>query len=153
MSGMLGGGLGSMGASSQPNQLLQMMQMQKRDPFSRPLPGSGLLGDGGMAAPQMPGMAGQPSGGQPQQGLGQPQTPDMNTISTDFADTQPGLPNLPDNFLGFGFGQYAPKTTQPPQMGLTQSSQGDNSGMRQQMIAQLLQHLMSQGGMPGAGGM
>jgi hypothetical protein len=113
------------------------------------MPGSGLLGDGGMSMgqpqgmqpmgqPQMPGMGTQPMG---MQGMGQQSGMQNNsTISTDFANTQPGLPNLPDSFSGFGYGQFAPKEVQTQGNG----TGGMQGGMRQQMISQLMQHLMPQ---------
>lgn len=125
-------------------QIMQMMQTQKQDPFSRPMPGQGLLGEGNMAGPGMeqppmppmsPGMQGVPGmdmGGM--QG-----NPGMMQSPTEFADTQPGLPNLPSSFGGFGFGQFAPKEVQP-------------MGLRQQYIQQLMK-MMPQGGMgPDMGG-
>lgn len=145
MSGMLNQSMGNLGAMGgqqiDPQQLLQMLSMQKRDPFSRNLPGDALLGAGPMAmpqAPQMPGLANEANN--PQQGMGGPQIPGMETISTDFAGTQPGLPNLPDSFLGFGYGQFAPKEvgTGPNQQG------GMQGGMRQQLIMQMMQQLMPQ---------
>ncbi len=158
MSGMLNQGMGSLGGMGgqmgqgqmDPMQLMQMLQMQQKDPFSRSLPGDGLMGPGGMSAPPQAADLANMGGHQqdPQQGLGLPQTPDMNTISTDFTDTQPGLPNLPDNFQGFGFGQYAPKVNEPSQMSLGNMGGRENNaqpGVRQQMIQQLMQHLMSQG--------
>lgn len=130
---MLGGMGGGQGGQVDPMQLLQMLQMSQKDPFSKPLPGEGLLGPGGMS-PQQP-------MGQPAQAPGMPgqapQNPASSTISTDFADTQPGLPNLPDTFKGFGFGQYAPEEHKPDP--------------RQQLIQQLLQAL-SMGGGQGMGG-
>lgn len=130
---LLNQGLGSMGAGGQDaSQLLQMLSMAKSDPFSRPLPGSNLLGEGQLSMPQsLQGVANQ------QSGMGMQQMPNMERISTDFADTQPGLPNLPDSFQGFGYGQFAPK---------------ENPGnIRQQMIMQMLQQLLPQmqGGMGG----
>lgn len=109
-----------------PAQITQALEVGRKDPFSRPLPGASLLGDGGMLALgnqfQMPSN---------NFASGAPQMPGMQQFSTDFADTQPGLPNLPDNFQGFGYGQFAPK-----------EHQGD---IRQQLIQQLMQSL-SQGG-------
>lgn len=150
MSGMLNQGMGGM----DPQSLMQMLKMGQKDPFSRPMPGEGLMGLGGMAMPesahpQAPGLM-DTQMNNPQQGMGGPQLPGMSTISTDFANTQPGLPNLPDSFLGFGYGQFAPKEvgTGPGQEG------GMQGGMRQQMIMQMLQQLlpqMQQGGMGGGG--
>lgn len=148
MSGMLSGGfgggmgqgLGSLQSDSiDPTQILQMLQASNKDPFSRSLPGEGLLGQGGMGLPQMPGLA-QQQQNNPQQGMGAPQMPGMSTISTDFTGTQPGLPNLPDSFLGFGYGQFAPQEVKTGQG----SQGGMPGGMRQQMIMQMLQHLMPQ---------
>lgn len=150
MSGMLNQGMSALGSMQtggvDPQALMQMMQAGRRDPFSRPMPGDSLMGPGGMALPQAPGLA-DTQMNNPQQGMGGPQLPGMNTISTDFANTQPGLPNLPDSFLGFGYGQFAPKEveTAPGAQG------GMPGGMRQQMIMQMLQQLM-QGGMGGQGG-
>lgn len=142
MSGMLNqpiSGMGPMGGQQiDPQMLMQMMQMQKQDPFTKSLPGQALLGDGGMAMPQMPGMDNPINN--PQQGMGGPQIPGMNTISTDFANTQPGLPNLPDSFLGFGFGQFAPQEVQTGPGG----QGGMPGGMRQQLIMQMLNQLLPQ---------
>jgi hypothetical protein len=109
-------------------QIMQMMSMQKSDPFSKPMPGEGLLGSGGLSMPQPNGMVqsmrGEPNmGGQPQE-----QKNRMDTVSTSFANTQPGLPNLPDSFGGFGYGQFAPKEFNPP-------------GLRQQYIQNMLKML------------
>lgn len=166
MSGMLNQGMGVMGSMDtggmDPQALMQMMQMRQKDPFSRGMPGEGLMGAGGLspasqppsqAPAQLPGLA-DTQMGNPQQFSGAPEAPGMSTISTDFANTQPGLPNLPDSFLGFGYGQFAPKEVQtgPGMQG------GMQGGMRQQMIMQMLQQLlpqmMGQGGGQGAmGGM
>lgn len=118
-------------------QIMQMMQTQKQDPFSRPLPGQGLLGDGNMASPQMKQPIGPEMMGQmPGMDMGGMQgNPGMMQAPTDFSDTQAGLPNLPSSFGGFGFGQFAPQETQP-------------MGLRQQYIQQLMK-MMPQGGMGG----
>lgn len=134
MSGMLGG--------ANPQQLMQMLSQGRADPFSRPLPGTGLMGDGNLAPPmpQMPQMPQQPGLNQmgPMSQMGQEMNPPDNfsSVPTDFANTQPGLPNLPDSFKGFGFGQFAPQEVQP-------------MGLRQQYIKQLLGQFMPQ--MPGGG--
>jgi len=53
----------------------------------------------------------------------------------------PGLPNLPQSMQGFGFGQNAPE-------------QNENAGLREKLIGQLLNSLMTQGqGIMGGGGM
>lgn len=121
-------------------QIMQMMQTQRQDPFSQGMPGEGLLGAGGMAPPQQGsagGMMPQMPGLADAQMQGQQLIPNeqASTISTDFADTQPGLPNLPDSFGGFGFGQFAPKEVQPV-------------GLRQQLIQQLMTNM---GGSPMGG--
>lgn len=138
MAGLLGSGMGSLaGMPNQgmdPQSLVQMLRMQAKDPFSKGMPGDDLLGPGGMSPPQNPGMPGM------QQAQNNAQMVDpaaqMQTISTDFADTQPGLPNLPDSFGGFGYGQFAPKETQPV-------------GLRQQLIQHIMSLMQQQGGMGG----
>ncbi len=136
---MLNAGMSPMGSMSQggPAELLQMLQAGRQDPFARPMPGEGLMGPGGMSMPQPPGLP------QSQDQMAPPQMPGMETISTDFANTQPGLPNLPDTFQGFGYGQFAPKEGQG-MMGA-----GAGGGMRQQLIMQLMNQLLPQmqGGM------
>lgn len=135
MAGILGNGMSGMGALAgggiDPTALLQMLTMQSKDPFSKGLPGDGLLGPGGMSVPNMP----QLSGMQQAQDNAQMVDPaaQMQTIPTDFADTQPGLPNLPDNMGGFGFGQFAPKEVQP-------------MGLRQQLIQHIMGLMQNQGG-------
>ena len=114
-------------------QILQMMNQQKQDPFSRTMPGEGLLGSGGMATPNQGGMVQSAPhdnnmGGQPQEQKNQ-----VDTISTSFNSTPPGLPNLPDSFGGFGYGQFAPKEFSPP-------------GLRQQYIQQMLKMMPHMGG-------
>ncbi len=144
MSGMLNRGMGSMGAMSgagiDPEMIMQLMQSQRKDPFARSLPGQGLLGPGGMSMPPSPPGLIDTQMNNPQQGMGGPSIPGMNTISTDFANTQPGLPNLPDSFLGFGYGQFAPKevSTGPGDQG------GMQGGMRQEMLMKMLEQLMPQ---------
>ena len=146
MSGMLNQGMGVMGSMQtggvNPQALMQMLQMRQKDPFSRGMPGEGLLGQGGMSMPEMPQAPGlaDTQMNNPQQFSGAPQEPGMSTISTDFANTQPGLPNLPDSFLGFGYGQFAPKEVQTGGGG----AGGMQGGMRQQMIMQMLQQLLPQ---------
>lgn len=128
--------------------IMQMMQAQRADPFSQALPGQGLLGDGAMASPMgaMQGMQ-DPQMGMQMPGMdmgGMQGNPGMMQAPTDFADTQPGLPNLPNSFGGFGFGQFAPEEFQP-------------MGIRQQYITQMLDMLpgiqigADQGAMPGMG--
>lgn len=110
-----------------PQQLMQMLAMQRRDPFSRNLPGMGLLGDGGMSMGPQQGMdqSMPPMGQQADTQLNQmPGQPDLATNN----DVAPGLPNLPQNFGGFGYGQFAPKSVQP-------------MGIKQQLIAHLMQQL------------
>lgn len=148
MSGLLNGGgmsgMSGMGAAGvdpmQLLQLLQLLQMAKSDPFSKSMPGSNLLGDGKLSGQEPQMSMEQNIGQQPQL---RPQMPGENqVISTDFADTQPGLPNLPDSFQGFGYGQFAPQTH-------------EGNPLRQQLIKQLLDMLQKSGGlqsMPGMGG-
>lgn len=97
------------------------------NPFSRALPGSEYLPNGGQPPGPAPlGSAGLPKG--------------ESVIPTDFAGTPPGLPNLPEDMQGFGFGQSAPKMNV-------------NKGLRQDLIQQLLQQLMGgMDGLPGMGG-
>lgn len=117
MSGMLNGGqLDPMMIQ----QLMQQLSAGRSDPFQRPIPGQELL-----AQPSQPQM--QPEGGDA--GFA------GSEVATDFGTTQPGLPNLPDSFGGFGFGQNAPKMTQP-------------QGLREKIIEQLLSQMTS-GGMNG----
>lgn len=123
-------------------QILAMLRQQNADPFNKPMPGEGLLGAGGMSQG-----SGMPQGGggfaqnlptsAPMSAMPNDQQVAPNataTIPTDFADTQPGLPNLPDSFTGFGFGQFAPKQMQPV-------------GIRQQLIQQIMNGNRG-GGMP-----
>lgn len=119
---MMGQGPQGAGGQIDPMQLLQMLQMSQKDPFTKSMPGDALLGPGGMTSPDS--MSGLPHPDMQQNGA---QGPMMNHVSTDFADTQPGLPNLPDTFKGFGFGQFAPEVHQP--------------GIRQQLIQQLMKNL------------
>lgn len=142
MSGMLNGGMSGMsgmgGGGIDPMQLMQLFQQYKADPFSKSLPGTDLLGDGKMGIPE-------PQNPMEQQFKQQeqlaPQQPGRNNvISTDFADTQPGLPNLPDSFQGFGYGQFAPKT-----------HEGDP--LRQKLIKQLLDMMQRQQSMQAEPGM
>jgi len=119
-------------------QIMQMMQTQRQDPFSRPMPGQGLLGDGNMASPQMPQGPQAPGpemmGQMPGMDMGGMQgNPGMMQAPTEFADTQPGLPNLPSSFGGFGFGQFAPEEVQP-------------MGLRQQYIQQLMKTMPQMAG-------
>lgn len=150
MSGMLGrmGALGSMAPGMEqldPSFLMALLGAQRKDPFTRPMPGEGLLGPGGMAMPEHPqGMQPSPMGG-PQAGMNEPQVPGMNTISTDFQDTQPGLPNLPDSFQGFGYGQFAPKESQGMAGAMKGPGAGlDNDGVRQQLIRDMMRQLLPQ---------
>lgn len=144
MSGMLNQGIGVLGSMDtgglDPQALMSMLSMRQKDPFTRSMPGDSLLGSGGMSMPQMPQTPGLADTqiNNPQQFTNAPNVPGMSTISTDFANTQPGLPNLPDSFLGFGYGQFAPKevSTGPGGEG------GMQGGMRQQMIMKMLQELL-----------
>lgn len=129
MSGMLNGGAMS---GLDPQMLSQLMGMARQDPFSRAMPGSALLGDGGMASPQMPGME-QPQAQDPNQA--------MEAQVAQLASSPPPLPNLPQNFGGFGFGRYAPEMH-------------EGNPTRQKLIQQLMQMMPQLGqGMPGLGGM
>jgi len=132
--------------------IMGMLNQQKSDPFSRPMPGDALMGQGGMAAPQtqmMPQTStvnamppaqevnpadanGLPYNGQNMQLQERFPVQNRQTISTDFVDTQPGLPNLPDSFLGFGYGQFAPQEVKP-------------MGLRQQYIQDMMKSFMPQG--------
>lgn len=106
------------GGNINPAQLMQMMQMmqqQQSDPFSKSMPGDGLLNSGNSAY-------------MPQQGPQNPQDPQMMQAPMQGADPKPGLPSLPPDFGGFGFGRYAPKEVQP-------------MGIRQQLIQQLISQL------------
>lgn len=127
MSGMLNGaGLGGL----DPQMLSQLMGMARQDPFSRAMPGNALLGDGGMASPQMQGQ---------QQNMDQQADP--NAMFAEMAKRQPALPNLPQSFDGFGFGRFAPRMH-------------EGNPMRQQLIQQLMQMMPQLGqGLPGVGGM
>lgn len=164
MSGFLNSGMGQL----DPAFIMSLMASSRKDPFTRPMPGEGIVGPGGLggqfAGP--PRMDGQPQG--PQQGMQEPQMPGMNTISTDFQDTQPGLPNLPDSFQGFGYGQFAPKENQGGMASIANGSQGQSmqgQNLRQQLIQDMMRQLMPQlaaggisvpgggGGMGGPGGM
>lgn len=125
MSGMLNGGGGF-----DPNQLMMMLNQSRQDPFTRPLPGQALLGEGGMAMPQQTPGVGMPDQEQMQPEQGMAPLPPV------------GLPNFPATFEGFGMGRFAP-----------QENQGDP--IRQQLIKQLLQMLPQMGGggsMSGMGG-
>jgi len=117
------------GGAMQENPFAQYQQMQA-NPFTRMIPGSEYLS--GMPGQGMQEMQGFPST--------MSQSPE-NPYPTDFAGVPPGLPNLPEDLQGFGFGQTAPQMN-------------TNSNLRQNLIQQLLKQLMSQGGMGGqAGGM
>lgn len=101
--------------------LLQQAQAQSVNPMERPVAGSEYLQGLG----QLPGPVGMsPEALQAMQGMG----------GTDFANVPPGLPNLPDSFGGFGYGQTAPK------MNINQSQQ-----LRQQLLQQLLGQAMGGG--------
>lgn len=139
--GLLDGMMGQQMGGMQENPFAQYQQMQA-NPFTRQIPGTEYLSGFG----QMGGGLEQPMGGQ---GMDQ-----GGAIPTDFTGVPPGLPNLPENLQGFGFGQSAPEMNV-------------NSNLRQNLIQQLLQQLMGsqaggfnggfmggQGGsMPGMGGM
>jgi len=124
----------------QQNPFEQFRRMQA-DPFTRMIPGTEYLG-------QLGGMGGGMSGGfgdsMPGNGFDQVQAVDQaggNTDfgPTDFAGTPPGLPNLPDNMQGFGFGQNA------PQMNV-------NNNLRQSLIQSLIEQMMQQAQGPFNGG-
>lgn len=115
-------------SGQQQNPFAQYQQMQA-NPFTQQIPGSEYLG-----------IADDSIGGANAFGAQSGQvTPDMG-VPTDFAGAPPGLPNLPENLQGFGFGQNS------PQMNV-------NSNLRQDLIKQLLTQLMQQsgGGMMGGG--
>lgn len=134
--GMLDSLLG--GGAMQQNPFAQYQKMQA-NPFTRMIPGSEYLS----------GIPGQQSDfgfinnmGNGMGGAGE-NTDIMNTTPTDFAGVPPGLPNLPQDMQGFGFGSAAPEMNV-------------NNNLRQNLIQQLLKQLMSQGGMgdmDGMGGM
>lgn len=81
-------------------QLMQMLQQQNVDPFSRPLPGDAYL----------PGELPNPwTGGAP--GQYQPQGELPEGVSP---YTQSSLPNLPEQMGGFGMGAMTPKIFNAP---------------------------------------
>ncbi len=115
-----------MGGGMQGNPFAQYQQMQA-NPFTRQIPGTEYLGGMGQDS-------GNPMGG----GMGAPQDMPYNEsqIPTDFAGVPPGLPNLPEDMQGFGFGQAAPEMNV-------------NNGLRQSLIQNLLSQLMQQSGSGG----
>lgn len=126
----MSGGILSRGMM-QDNPFLQYQQMQA-NPFTRQIPGTEYLSgmNGNMGAGNMRGMPG--IAGMQQQ----PQEP-----PTDFAGVPPGLPNLPQDLQGFGFGETA------PQMNI-------NNKLQENLLQQLIQQLMGvqNGGSQGFGG-
>lgn len=119
---------GMMGGGQNPFEQYQAMQA---NPFTQQIPGMEYLS--GMGNPMQQG--GQLPGGFNPQEQGMPQPGLQEGVPTDFAGVPPGLPNLPQDMQGFGFGEGA------PQMNI-------NTNLRQDLISQLLQQLM-QGGMGG----
>ena len=119
-------------------QIMQQMGAQQANPMQRPIAGEQFLsGLGQLPQPDAGGMlSGQLPGGQGLEG-GPQMPPGGLPFATDFSNVAPGLPNLPDEFGGFGFGQTAPQQFEPQQ------------NLRQQLIEQLLGQM---GGGPGAGG-
>ena len=111
-------------------QLMQIYQQSQQDPFTRSMPGEQILGQS--QPPPVMGM------GQPEMDQGQQSPYGGMAPSTDFSNTPPGLPNLPDNLGGFGFGQNAPVMQGP--------------SLKQQMIQQLLSQMQGMQGIPGIQG-
>ena len=120
-------GLGGMSPQMM-QQIMAMFSQQQQDPFSQMLPGEQYLGD---ENPENPRLA------QMRQNMGDIESfsPQNEAISSDFANTSPGLPNLPDSLEGFGFGQNAPEQF--------------NGGLKQQLIRQLLAQMPMGQQMPG----
>ena len=141
----LGAGSG-VDLSSLPPWLISAM-MQNVNPMQRPIAGEEYLaGLGQMPMPEQQMMPGQIPGEVPQQVPQQvPQgIPEMGApggaegvplFSTDFNGTTPGLPNLSDNYKGFGYGQTAPREMQNP----LSVEQGKGRMLREQLINKLLQ--------------
>lgn len=98
------------------NPFIQYRQMQA-NPFTRMLPGSEYFNQTGSDYLNSFGSRGQ-------------NPDDFNQVSTDFAGTAPGLPNLPDNLMGFGFGQTAPEMNV-------------NDSLRQTLIKSLVDQMMN----------
>ena len=116
--GILSGGM-------QDNPYAQYQQMQA-NPFTRQIPGTEYLSgmNGQMGGGNMGGMP--PMNAAPQE--------QQQEVPSDFAGVPPGLPNLPQDLQGFGFGETA------PQMNI-------NNKLQESLLQQLIQQLMSaQGG-------
>lgn len=137
----------------QQNPFVQYQQMQA-NPFTRQIPGTQYLNQPMQGMSPMGGAPGampmNPMGmGQMQPQMGAPRfNPRLGTgnlpqgesvVPTDFAGVPPGLPNLPQDLQGFGFGQMAPKMNV-------------NTNLRSNLIQQLLQQLMQGDGFNQQGG-
>lgn len=111
--GILSGGM-------QANPFAQYKQMQA-NPFTRQIPGTEYLS----------GMSGMSGGNLGPMGMsGAPGQADAN-VPTDFAGVPPGLPNLPENLQGFGFGQMAPEVNV-------------NGNLQENLLQTLIQQLLAQ---------
>lgn len=97
------------------NELMQLMnqyRMQQSDPFTKMIPGEQYLGGGFNKG--MQGMSSAVGGQSSMMGFESPQAPGADLripfpgYNAPFAGVK-GLPNLPDSFTGFGFGQTAPR--------------------------------------------
>lgn len=129
MAGLLGGGMPQLDPEFI-QQLMQQIGAQRANPMSRPIAGEQYLNGLGMIPPDNQMI--EPGAG----ALGNMTPPDnamlpLNgaPISTDFSGLAPGLPNLPDSFSGFGFGQTAPKKFD------------GQDNLRQQLIERLLSQI------------
>lgn len=117
----------ALGMGQQPpqqNPFAQFQQMQA-NPFTRQLSGENYL-----PSPQAP------SWGQSFQLPQSQNSASDNVDPTDFAGSNVGFPNLPENMQGMGLGATAPQ-------------ENVNSGLHQQLIQQLFSQLMQSQGMGG----
>lgn len=131
-------------------QLMGQYRQMQANPFARSIPGTEYLGGMGQGAMGggMPGMGQNQFGGPAPDSFGGPNLQQGGQVPTDFAGTPPGLPNLPQDMQGFGFGQTAPEMNV-------------NRSLRENLIKELLDQLqggmqpmpgMMPGSMPGMGG-
>lgn len=110
-------------AGIDPQMLQQLFAQGQSDPFAQNIPGQELLGmpqQQPMQQPQNPSFADQLAQQEPPPEMMQPQ----------------GLPELPEEMGGFGFGQTAPQMTGGQGLGQ------QDIGLRQQLISQLLPQMM-----------
>lgn len=130
MAGLLGddnmGGFDPMAMQN----MMQSFRAMQANPFMRQIPGEQYLQGLGQlpVIPQMqPDIEG--FGPMPQEMGAQPMA---GANFSDFGGTTPGIPNLPDSFEGFGYGQFAPKRISPQQ------------GLRAKLIDELMNQIGNQ---------